>query len=106
MLKKKDLDNILKKSNKKITSNKTKHVLVKNELNELSREVETISRKRLTKDLINGYKILIGAKYFSSRIFEDYLVFLPAKKYIKYYKDLILAQNFHLQMNQWGKKCC
>ena len=60
--KSKDFDDKLKNFNKKkITSNKTKHVLYENELNELS--------KRLTKDLINGYKILNSAKYFSSGIF-------------------------------------
>ena len=41
--------------------------------------------KGLNKDLIDGYKILNGAKYFSSGIFENYLVFIPAKKYIKYF---------------------
>ena len=33
--------------------------------------------------MINGYKILNGTKYFSSGIFQNYLVFIPAKKYIK-----------------------
>ena len=41
--------------------------------------VEAISTKRLTKDLINGYEILIDAKYFFSRIFKIYLEFIPAK---------------------------
>ena len=35
--------------------------------------------------MINGYKILNGAKYFSWGIFQNYLVFMPAKKYIKYF---------------------
>ena len=35
--------------------------------------------------MINGYKILNGAKYFSSGIFQNYLVFIPAKKYTKYF---------------------
>ena len=35
--------------------------------------------KGLTKDLINEYKILNGAKYFSLGRFQNYLVFLPAK---------------------------
>ena len=39
-----------------------------------------MSTKRLTKDLINKYSILNGAKYFSSVIFQNYLVFIPAKK--------------------------
>ena len=67
LVKKTDFDNKLKHLNKYVTSNKTKHVLVENELNELSEKIKAISAKRLTKDLINGYKILNGAKYFSSR---------------------------------------
>ena len=43
--------------NKKFTSNKTNHVLIQNELNKLSRKVELISTKGLTKDLINNYGI-------------------------------------------------
>ena len=38
-----------------------------------------------TKDLINKFSILNDAKYFSSGIFQNYLVFVPAKKYIKYF---------------------
>ena len=38
-----DFDNKLKNSNKKVTSNKTKHVLVENELNELSGKVRLLS---------------------------------------------------------------
>ena len=37
--------------------------------------------------MINGLKILNGAKYFSSGIIQNYLVFIPAKKYIKYFND-------------------
>ena len=37
------------------------------------------------KNLINEYKILNDAKYFSSGIFQNYLVFIPSKKYIKYF---------------------
>ena len=82
-VKKTSFDNKLKNFNKNVTSKKTKHVLVENKLNELSKKVEAISRKRLTKDLINGYKILNGANYFSSGIFQNYLVFVPAKKTLK-----------------------
>ena len=63
--------------NKNVTSNKTKHIFLKK--NELSKKVEAISR-RLTKDLINGHKILNSAKYVSSGIFQNYLVFISAKK--------------------------
>ena len=47
------------------------------------KKIEAISTKGLIKDFINGYKILHGGKYFSSGIFQTYLEFLPAKKYIK-----------------------
>ena len=43
---------------KRINSNKSKNVLVENELNELSKKNEAISTKGLTKILINGYNIL------------------------------------------------
>ena len=69
-----DFDNQLKD----VTSNK-------NELNELSNQVWDLSTKGLTKDLINRFSILHGAKYFSLGIFQNYLVFIPAKKYIKYF---------------------
>ena len=68
-VKKTDFDNKLKD----VTSNK-------NELNELSEKVKAISTTGLTKDLINKLSILNGAKYFSSGIFQNYLVFIPAKK--------------------------
>ena len=38
-----------------------------------------------TKGLINKFSIDNGAKYFSSRIFQNYLVFIPAKRSIKYF---------------------
>ena len=34
--------------------------------------------------MINRFSIHSGSKYFSSGIFQNYLVFIPAKKYIKY----------------------
>ena len=55
----------------------------KNELNELSNKARAISTKRSRKDLINKFSILNGAKYFSWGIFQNYLVFIPAKKYIE-----------------------
>ena len=63
-----DIANFVKKTN-----------LNKNELNELSKKVKAISTKGLTKDLINKCSILNGAKYFSSGIFQNYLVFKPAR---------------------------
>ena len=44
-----------------------------------------MSAKGLTKDLIDKFSILNGAKYFSSGLFQNYLVFVPAKNYIKYF---------------------
>ena len=82
-----DFDDKLKNLNKNLSWNKTKHVLVENELNELSEKVKAISTKGLTKDLINKFSILNGAKYFSSGIFQNYLVFIPAIKHIKYFHD-------------------
>ena len=35
--------------------------------------------------MINKFGILNGAKYFSLGIFQNYLVFIPAKIYIKYF---------------------
>ena len=37
----------------------------------------------LTKDLINKFSILNGANYFTSEIFQNYLLFILAKKYIR-----------------------
>ena len=63
-----DFVNKLINLNKKVTSNKTRHVPVKNELNELLEKVKAVSKKELTKNMINGYKILHGSKYF----FQEY----------------------------------
>ena len=35
--------------------------------------------------MINRFSILHGTKYFSSGIFQNYLLFIPAKNYIKYF---------------------
>ena len=65
-----DFDDKLKNLNTKITSNKTKHVVVKNQLNEVSKKVEAISTKELTKDLKNRYSIINVAIYFYSGILQ------------------------------------
>ena len=39
----------------------------------------------INKDLVNKFIIYNRAKYFSLGIFYNYLVFIPAKKYIKYF---------------------
>ena len=41
----------------------------KNELNELSKKVKKISTKGLTKDLINEFSVLNGAKFISLGMF-------------------------------------
>ena len=76
-----DFDDKIKNSNKNINSNKTKHVL------ELSKKVEAISTKGLTKDLMNKYSILNAAKYFYSAILQNCFVYTPAEKYIKYFSS-------------------
>ena len=63
------------KNLKNVTSNK-------NQLNELSKKVKVISTKGLTKDLINKFSILNGAKLFSLGIFLNYLVFISKIHYI------------------------
>ena len=80
---KNDIVNFVKKTSlgeklKTVASNE-------NELNELSKKFKAILTKGLTKDLINKFSILNGAKYFSLGIFQNYLLFIPAKKYIKYF---------------------
>ena len=52
------------------------------------KKAKAISTKGLTKDLINKFSILNGAKSFSSGMFQNYLIFIPAKKYIKYFSGL------------------
>ena len=56
------------------------------------KNVKAISTKELTKDLINKSSILNGAKYFSSGIFQNDLVFIPAKKYIRYSNDISIPK--------------
>ena len=72
-----DFDDKLKNLNKNLSWNKTKHVLVENELNELSEKVKAISTKGLTKDLLHKFNIFNGSKYFCLGI--NYLVFIPVK---------------------------
>ena len=59
--------------------------LNKNELNELSKKAKAIWTKGLAKNLISKFSILNGTKYFSLAISQNYLVFIPAKRYIKYF---------------------
>ena len=54
-----------------------------NKLNELSKKVKAVSAKGLTKDLINKINILNAVKCFPLGIFQNYLVLVPAKNYVK-----------------------
>ena len=81
-MKKTDFDNKLKD----VTSNK-------NELNELSKKVKAISTKGLTKDLTGKFSILNEAIYFYSGIFQNFSVFILAKKYIKYFTGTTYTLN-------------
>ena len=57
LLKKTDFDIKLKNLNRNVISNK-------NQLNELRQKFKAISRKELTKKLINEFSIANGAEYF------------------------------------------
>ena len=65
---KSDIANFVKKTDfdNKLTDVRSN----KNELNELSKKFKSTSTKELTKDLINKFSILNGAKYFSEGIFR------------------------------------
>ena len=64
------------------------------ELNELSKKVKITSTKELTKILINKFSILNGAKYFSFKIFQNYLVSTQSKKYIKYFSGTTRSESW------------
>ena len=54
-------------------------------MNELNyQKVKEMSTKGITKYLINKYRIFNGAKSFYSGRSQNYFVFIPATKYIKY----------------------
>ena len=82
--------NLLKENNlanfvKKTDFNYKLKDLNKNESNDLTEKVKAISMIGLTKDLINKFSILNGSKHFSPGTFQNYLVSIRAKKYIKYF---------------------
>ena len=51
---------------------------------QMKQHLLAVSTKRLTKDVINKYSILNEITYLYSGILQNYPVFIPAKKYIKY----------------------
>ena len=63
-------------------------------MNEVSKKIKTIWTIGLTKDLIDKFSILNGAKYFSLEIFWNYLVLLPTKKYIKYFSPTTRVESW------------
>ena len=84
-------DEKLRKINNKVNSSKTKHVDSKKDLNDhitsyiklinnLSGKFKLISTRGFTKDLINWYSILNGAKYFVEDVSQNYFVFKPVFK--------------------------
>ena len=44
--------------------------------------------------MTNKFSILNGAKYFSLGTFQNYLVFIPAKQYIKYFSGTAHIQSW------------
>ena len=54
----------------------------------MSRKLRALSSKGLTTDLRNQFSLLKGVHYFSLVIFQNYLVFIPAKKYINYFSGI------------------
>ena len=70
---------------KELTQLKSKHELVENILNEAIKKIDAISRKGVTKNLTNGYKILNKAKYFSSGTLQYHLIYFSYKKYLKFF---------------------
>ena len=57
-----------------------------NQINYQKSSKIALTTKGLTKDLINKFSIIKEVKYFSSGIFQNHLVFLTAKEYIKYFR--------------------
>ena len=69
----------------KMKSNSVKKTDYNTKITEIEKKIKSISTKGLTKDLIDKFSIVNGAKYFSSGMFQNYLVFIPAIKYIKHF---------------------
>ena len=72
-----DSDNKLKNINKKVTSNKTRHVEVKTKLDNLAKKVIIMSTNGLTVDMINKYSTLNEEKKFffrgTTKLFSIYI---------------------------------
>ena len=81
MIAKTDFDAKLSSLNRKITQNKTKHLLVENELNKL-------------KSFDSSY--FIGKSYFEKDGSQNYLVFQTINKYFK-----VITNNDYVSTNQY-----
>ena len=70
LVKKTDFNDKLKKLNKKVTSNKTKHIKAEKKITDLTNKVTQISE--------NEYYFLVGKMYFTGNDgYQNFLVFLP-----------------------------
>ena len=85
MITKTDFHAKLPSLNKKITQNKTKHLLVENELNEL-------------RTFYSGY--LIGKSHFEEDGTQNYLVFQPIYRYFK----ALSITNYLEYVSEWKSK--
>ena len=56
------------------------YLLKINQMSYQKKKIGPIWTKGLTKDLINGYTILNGARYFSLRTSQNHLVYFSYKK--------------------------
>ena len=91
LVRKTDFDDKLKNLNKKVTSNKTKHVLVENELNGVSEKIKLLS----TKD----FDFLLGRMYFTgSDGFQYLFVYQPTFNVLDLKRASVL--NILLVVNQ------
>ena len=84
MITKTDFDAKLSSLNRKINSNKTKHVLAENELNKF-------------KTFDSGY--FLGISYFEEDGVQNYLVFQPLNKYFK-----VIANANTKYVSSWQSK--
>ena len=50
-------------------------------------KLEAISTKGSTKDLVNGYEIPNGARYFSSAAFQNNLIYFSCKKHFRFFTN-------------------
>ena len=70
--------------NKTDFDNQVNNATSKKWIKQTIKKVKAIPTKGLTKDWIDEFSIINGEKYFSLGIFQNYLVFIPAIKWIKY----------------------